>query len=189
MAFHWRADDGPILNAGLIALWCSGDPDQYCWETLYFCYFSVCVCVGGTSCPTLDPRMLRVKVQPCLLILPSSVRSIKNQNLPVPGGGSSACADPEGDRGSGPPWKITKNIGFLSNTGSDPLKNQAAIQCWTIIGLPAKRHLIAFRWWADNGPLLVIFWSSLPWSTKKTLSELNPLWQLSGSAHVVLLVH
>ena len=26
----WRADGGPILNAGLVALWFPGDPDQYC---------------------------------------------------------------------------------------------------------------------------------------------------------------
>ena len=53
------------------------------------------------------------------------------------------CADSEGgDRGSGPPWKITKLKGFFSNTGLDPLKNhKATIQCWAIIGLPAKRHL------------------------------------------------
>ena len=30
MAFHWPANDGPILNAGLVALWIFGDPDQYC---------------------------------------------------------------------------------------------------------------------------------------------------------------
>ena len=63
-----------------------------------------------------------------------------------------------------------KNIGFLSNTGPDPLKNQASIQCWAIISPPAKRNLT----------LLVIFWSSLPWSTKnktKKTSELDPLWQ------------
>ena len=29
-----------------------------------------------------------------------------------------------GDMGSGPPWKI--NIGFLSNTGPDPLENYKA---------------------------------------------------------------
>ena len=37
-----------------------------------------------------------------------------------------------------------KNIGFFSNTGPDPLKitsYQASIQCWAIIGPPAKRHL------------------------------------------------
>ena len=31
-----------------------------------------------------------------------------------------------GDRGSGPPLKNHKNIGFLSNTGPDPLKNHKA---------------------------------------------------------------
>ena len=41
MAFRCRADDDPTLNAGLVAL-CgfSGDPDQYCKETLYFSDFS-----------------------------------------------------------------------------------------------------------------------------------------------------
>ena len=38
---------------------------------------------------------------------------------------SSSCADPEGGRGSGPPEK-SQNIGFLSNTGQDPLKNHKA---------------------------------------------------------------
>ena len=30
MAFRWRVDDDPKLNTGLVALWFSGDPDQYC---------------------------------------------------------------------------------------------------------------------------------------------------------------
>ena len=30
MAFCWRADDGPTLNAGLVALRILGDPVQYC---------------------------------------------------------------------------------------------------------------------------------------------------------------
>ena len=29
MAFRWRANNGP-MNAGLVALWFSGDPEQYC---------------------------------------------------------------------------------------------------------------------------------------------------------------
>ena len=37
------------------------------------------------------------------------------------------------------------NIGFLSNTDPDSLKksqsHQASIQCWAIIGMPAKCHL------------------------------------------------
>ena len=38
MAFRWRADGGPTLNSGFVAF--TGDPDQYCKETLYFCGFS-----------------------------------------------------------------------------------------------------------------------------------------------------
>ena len=50
-----------------------------------------------------------------------------------------------GGRGTGgpdppPPTKKSQNIGFLSNTGPDPQKNNKA-QCWAIIGTPAKRHL------------------------------------------------
>ena len=41
-----------------------------------------------------------------------------------------SCADPKGvgggGRGSGIPLKIHNNIGFLSNTGYDPLKNHEA---------------------------------------------------------------
>ena len=40
MAFRWRADDGPTLNAGLVVLRIPGDPVQYCKEFLYFCDFS-----------------------------------------------------------------------------------------------------------------------------------------------------
>ena len=39
---------------------------------------------------------------------------------------SSACADSEGDRGSGPSLNNHKNIGFFSNIGPDPLKNHKA---------------------------------------------------------------
>ena len=74
-----------------------------------------------------------------------------------------SCADPEGGGGAGgpdPPPEKSQNIGFSSNTGPDPLKNhcyQASIQCWAIIGTPAKRHLMAFCWRTDDdGPLIVV---------------------------------
>ena len=75
-----------------------------------------------------------------------------------------ACADQEKRQGvrTPPPLKNHKNIGFSSNTGPDPLKNrsyQASLQCWTIIGMPAKRHLMAFCWLADDDPLLVVLGS------------------------------
>ena len=50
MAFRWRADNDPTLNAGLVACDFSGEPDQYCKETLYFCYF-----LGGTGPPAPPP--------------------------------------------------------------------------------------------------------------------------------------
>ena len=61
-----------------------------------------------------------------------------------------ACADPDGGGAGGPDTlEIHNAIGFLSNTSPDPLENdKASIQCWDIIGLPAKRHL-TFRWQAD----------------------------------------
>ena len=40
IGFRWRADDGPTLNPGLVASGFSGDPDQYCYETIYLCDFS-----------------------------------------------------------------------------------------------------------------------------------------------------
>ena len=54
-----------------------------------------------------------------------------------------------GGRGSGAlsPWKIIRNIGFLSNTDQDPLKIKKLLsqQCWAIISTPAKRHLCSAR--------------------------------------------
>ena len=39
MVLSWRAHDGPTLNAGSGCDF-SGDPYQYCQETLIFCDFS-----------------------------------------------------------------------------------------------------------------------------------------------------
>ena len=79
-----------------------------------------------------------------------------------------------------PPLKNHKNIGFLSNTGPDSLKNQASIQCWASIARQRNAISMAFRWQADYGPLLVLLYSSLPKSTQKMLD----LTKLSESAHV-----
>ena len=69
-----------------------------------------------------------------------------------------------------PPLKNHKNIAFSSNTGPDSMKNrncQDTIQCWAIRGRQAKRHLMAFCWWADDDLLIVVLGSSLPSSTKQ----------------------
>ena len=95
-------------------------------------------------------------------------KPVMENTMPMPLNNSSA--DPEGGTGGPDPLKNKKNIGFSCNTGPDPLKNcsyQASIQCWAIIGTPAKCHLIAVRWRADGGPLTVVLGSSLPSSTRK----------------------
>ena len=46
-----------------------------------------------------------------------------------------------GDRGSGPPsLKNHKNIGFLSNPGSDPLKNYEAVEAAFNVGPSSARQ-------------------------------------------------
>ena len=83
-----------------------------------------------------------------------------------------SCSDPEGgDRGSGPPLKNHKNIGFLSNTGLDPLKNYKATKpAFNVVpSLACQRNAIemAFRWRADDGPILMVFESTHQLKQKK----------------------
>ena len=90
-----------------------------------------------------------------------------------------AWADQEGTGGPDPPppLKNHNTIGFPSNTGPDPQKNHKVTKPAFNVGPSYVRQ--AFRWRADVGPLMVIFGSSLPSSTKKkkTLSKSDPLWQ------------
>ena len=85
-----------------------------------------------------------------------------------------SCADPDCGGGEGQgvrtPWKITKNIGFLSNTGSDPLKiTKLAIQ-----------QSMAFRWRADDGTNSGIYCMNVEYFNKIVfklivVSKLNPV--------------
>ena len=52
-----RADDGPILNAGLVALCFFRGSGKYCYVTLYFCDFSGGGGGGRPLFPSLDPPM------------------------------------------------------------------------------------------------------------------------------------
>ena len=57
--------------------------------------------------------------------------------------------------------KNHKNIGFLGNTGLDPLKKHKATKPTFNVGPSSSRQrnvvLMAFRWRADDGPLIVVF--------------------------------
>ena len=77
-----------------------------------------------------------------------------------------------------PPLKNHKSIGFLSNTGPGPLKNHKATKPVFNVGPTSA------RWQTDDGPLIVVFVSFLPSSTKKEIFKVGPtLAKLSGSAH------
>ena len=53
-SIKWRANDGPILNVGLVALWILGDLDQYCWNPMFLCFLRGC---PDPLSPPLDPHM------------------------------------------------------------------------------------------------------------------------------------
>ena len=85
-----------------------------------------------------------------------------------------------GGRGSGTPLKNDKNIGFLSDTGSDPSEIYKASKPAFKVGLSSA--CLIFKWrFADDDQLLVVFGSILPLSTKKgkihvvRVAELDPL--------------
>ena len=97
-----------------------------------------------------------------------------------------SCADPEGgNRGSGPPpppMKNCKNIGFLSNSGPDSPKIMMLPSQHSMLG---HHHHAAFRCWANDGRLIVVFGSLTPHQlkTKKNFVKGPPLKKFSGSTH------
>ena len=92
------------------------------------------------------------------------------------------CGSRGGKGGPDPPLKNNKNIGLSSIIGQDPLKirsYQTSILCWAIIGTPAKCPLMAFRWRADDSPLIVVLGSSLPSPIKKKKLKRCQSWTTS----------
>ena len=84
-------------------------------------------------------------------------------------GRSHPWADPEGGQGVRTPLKNYKNIGFPSYIDPDPLKLTKLSRPDSINGghyrhaseTPFQWREMAFHWWADDGPLLVAFRSTL----------------------------
>ena len=73
-----------------------------------------------------------------------------------------SCTDPGGgggggNRGSGAPLKNHKNIGFISNTGLDPLKNHKAIKPALILGHHQHTSETPFKWRFVGGLMLARF--------------------------------
>ena len=65
------------------------------------------------------------------------------------------CADPEkGGRGSGPPLENHKAIGFLSNTGPDPIKNHKATKpAFNVWSSSVRQRNTTFKWRFAGGPM------------------------------------
>ena len=87
------------------------------------------------------------------------------------------------------PLKNHKNIVFPSNTGTDPLNDKATKPAFNIGSSSARQRnaiQMAFRWWADDSLLIVVFGSYLHSSTKKNVVKVGPpLTKLFGSAHEI----
>ena len=93
----------------------------------------------------------------------------------------TSCADPEGGGGTGgpdPPEKSQKyRVSYQYRSGS-PENHKAAKSAYNGGPLSARQRYaieMAFRWRADDGPLMLVFGSSLPLSTKKNVKKLDPL--------------
>ena len=97
----------------------------------------------------------------------------------------SASTDPEDWTGGGglppPPEKSQKYRVSKQYWPGPPEKSQKYWASINVRPLSARQQnamQMAFRWRADDGPLIVVCESSsLPSSTIKTLSKLDPLWQ------------
>ena len=81
------------------------------------------------------------------------------------------------DRSGPPTLENYRAIGFLSNTGPDALNKHKATKP-AIVGPTSARqqnaNLMAFCRQFDDGPLLMVFGSSLPSSTKKQEGRRGP---------------
>ena len=67
-----------------------------------------------------------------------------------------------GDRGSGPhPLKNHKNIGFLSNTGSDPLKMTKLPSQYSMSGHHQHARETPFKWRFTCRPMMARLWCYL----------------------------
>ena len=64
------------------------------------------------------------------------------------------CADPEGGGGAGGLDPPEKNIGFLSNTGLDPLKITKLPSQHSMLGHHRPTSEAPFKWHFAGGPMM-----------------------------------
>ena len=86
------------------------------------------------------------------------------------------------------PLKI-KEYSFFINTGPDPMKVTKLPSQHSMWGHYRHAREMAYRWLADDDPLLVLYGSFSPHHQKKVLSELDPLWQNFLEPRMVYMVY
>ena len=88
------------------------------------------------------------------------------------------CMDPVGGGVWTPqPSENHKAIGFLGNRGDIPKYHKATEPAFTVGPSSARQQdtiKMVFRWQANDGPLVVVFGSSLPSSTKNNCQSWTP---------------
>ena len=106
---------------------------------------------------------------------------------------AKACTDRERGGGGGQgsrhpiPLKNHKNIGFLNNTGPDPLKITKLPSQHSMLGHHRHASETPFKWrfcWRiQDGPLTVVFGFSISPHQLKNENKKTNVVKLSGSAH------
>ena len=85
------------------------------------------------------------------------------------------------------PLKNHKNIGFLSNTGPDPLKITKLHSQYSMLGHHRPANETPFKWRFAGGPVMVLskwYLDSLV-NLKNNVKAEPPQTKLSGSEHVL----
>ena len=110
-----------------------------------------------------------------------------SHSFSVPTIKAKSCADPEGGTGipDPPPLENYKNIGFLSNTGPDPLKITKLPSQHSMLGHHRPISEAPFKWRFAGRILMALYmWYLDPFSPHQTKKKSCQSWtKLSGSVH------
>ena len=146
--------------------WSSISPDPNIAFDLLGCKHSLAVWPFG--------RMISLAISQIAISLAESASYSENRKYHNYGSQTNIWAHGRiqrggGGRGPDPPLKNHNNIGFLCNTGPEPVRNRKATKPAFNAGPSSARQRntisMAFRWRADDGPFIAVFGSSIPSST------------------------
>ena len=163
MAFPWQADDGPTLNAGLLALWFSRGTGPVLLGKPIALLF--CRGLGSDShFSTLHPHLFWIGAwyecfnqcalaAMCLMFFVYFSRCCRFfdalwfRHVICGSIGGQGVRTP-------PPLENYKMIGFLSNTGPDPLKITKLPSQHSMLGQHRPASETPFKWCFAGGPLI-----------------------------------